>query len=163
MIVQSTFIWANYLLPYCMIYLLWEAERENWSWSLLGVKGLILACTHPSSLPNRERVSGGCTQARLIWNLQKHELSSAAMWTPPVENFHLSGHTFRFHWTVQDLLLGLVKFVFGSERVGSECVQVADKVVFANRRWCIRTVMVGQSEQTLCSQVSFARQRNCIC
>ena len=42
MIVQSTFIWANYLLPnspYCMIYLWWETERENWSWSLLGVKG----------------------------------------------------------------------------------------------------------------------------
>ena len=37
MIVQSTFIWANYLLPnspYCMIYLWWENERENWSWSL---------------------------------------------------------------------------------------------------------------------------------
>ena len=34
MIVQSTFIWANYLLPnspYCMIYLWWETERENWS------------------------------------------------------------------------------------------------------------------------------------
>ena len=45
MIVQSTFIWANYLLsnsPYCMIYLRWETERENWSWSLLGVKGLIV-------------------------------------------------------------------------------------------------------------------------
>ena len=43
MIVQSTFIWANYLLPsspYCKIYLWWETERENWSWSLLGVKGL---------------------------------------------------------------------------------------------------------------------------
>ena len=43
MIVQSTFTWANYLLPnspYCMIYLWWETERENWSWSLLGVKGL---------------------------------------------------------------------------------------------------------------------------
>ena len=43
MIVQSTFIWANYLLsnsPYCMIYLCWETGRENWSWSLLGVKGL---------------------------------------------------------------------------------------------------------------------------
>ena len=42
MIVQSTFIWANYLLPnspYCMIYLWWETERENWSWSLLEVKG----------------------------------------------------------------------------------------------------------------------------
>ena len=36
MIVQSTFIWANYLLPnspYSMIYLWWENERENWSWS----------------------------------------------------------------------------------------------------------------------------------
>ena len=45
MIVQSTFIWANYLLPYspyCMIYLWWETEREDWSWSLLGVKGLRL-------------------------------------------------------------------------------------------------------------------------
>ena len=44
MIVQSTFIWANYLLPnspYCMIYLWWETERENHGWSLLGVKGLI--------------------------------------------------------------------------------------------------------------------------
>ena len=43
MTVQSTFIWANYLLPnspYCMIYLWWETERENWSWSLLEVKGL---------------------------------------------------------------------------------------------------------------------------
>ena len=33
----------NYLLPnspYCMIYLWWETERENWSWSLLRVKGL---------------------------------------------------------------------------------------------------------------------------
>ena len=42
MIVQSTFIWANYLLPnspYCMIYLWWVTERENWSWSILGVKG----------------------------------------------------------------------------------------------------------------------------
>ena len=42
MTVQSTFIWANYLLPtsaYCMIYLWWETERENWSLSLLGVKG----------------------------------------------------------------------------------------------------------------------------
>ena len=44
MIVQSTFIWANYLLPnspYYMIYLWWETERENWSWSPLGVKGLL--------------------------------------------------------------------------------------------------------------------------
>ena len=43
MIVQSTLIWANYLSPnspYCIIYLWWETERENWSWSLLGVKGL---------------------------------------------------------------------------------------------------------------------------
>ena len=43
MTVQSTFIWANYLLPnspYCMIYLWWETERENWSWSLLGMKKL---------------------------------------------------------------------------------------------------------------------------
>ena len=43
MSVQSTFIWANYQLPYspyCMIYLWWETERENWSWSLLGVNGL---------------------------------------------------------------------------------------------------------------------------
>ena len=34
---------SNYLLPnspYCMIYLWWETERENWSWSLLGVKRL---------------------------------------------------------------------------------------------------------------------------
>ena len=28
--------------PYCMIYLWWETERENWSWSLLAVKGLIV-------------------------------------------------------------------------------------------------------------------------
>ena len=35
------------------------------------------------------------------------------------ESFHLSGHTFRFRWTVQDLevFLDLVKFAFGSERV----------------------------------------------
>ena len=42
-IVQSTFIWTNYLLPnspYCMIYLWWETERENWSWSLVGLKEL---------------------------------------------------------------------------------------------------------------------------
>ena len=32
MIVQSTFIWA--------IYLWWETEKDIWSWSLLGVKGL---------------------------------------------------------------------------------------------------------------------------
>ena len=36
-----------------------------------------------------------------------------------IESFHLSCHTFRFRWTVQDLVnqpsfLGLVKFVFGS-------------------------------------------------
>ena len=40
-------------------------------------------------------------------NSQKHDLCSATMWTPPLEstlrNFHLSGHTFRFRWTVQDL------------------------------------------------------------
>ena len=49
MIVQSTFIWANYLLPnspYCTIYLWWETERENWSWSLLGVKGLTNSFHH---------------------------------------------------------------------------------------------------------------------
>ena len=52
MIVQSTFIWANYLMPnspYCMIYLWWETERENWSWSLLAVKGLSLINVEGSS------------------------------------------------------------------------------------------------------------------
>ena len=36
-----------------------------------------------------------------------------------MESFHLSGHTFRFCWTVQDLevFLDLVIFVFGSERI----------------------------------------------
>ena len=34
-----------------------------------------------------------------------------------IQSFHSSGHTFRFHWTAQDLSLGLVKFHFGSERV----------------------------------------------
>ena len=46
MIVQSTFIWANYLLPnspHRMISHWRETERENWSWSLLGVKGLKLS------------------------------------------------------------------------------------------------------------------------
>ena len=35
------------------------------------------------------------------------------------ESFHLSGHTFRFRWTVQDLevWLGLVKFSFANESV----------------------------------------------
>ena len=32
------------------------------------------------------------------------------------KSFHLSGHTFRFCWTVQDLDLGLVKFAFGSKK-----------------------------------------------
>ena len=41
-----SFIWASYQMPnspYYMIYL-WHGERlkENWSWLLLGVKGLIL-------------------------------------------------------------------------------------------------------------------------
>ena len=36
-----------------------------------------------------------------------------------IENFHLSGHTFRSCWTVQDFqsFLALVKSTFGSERV----------------------------------------------
>ena len=47
MIVQSTLIWANYLLansPHCIIYLWWETERGNWSWSLLGVN-ILFMCT----------------------------------------------------------------------------------------------------------------------
>ena len=34
-----------------------------------------------------------------------------------IESFHLSGHTFRFRWTVLDLevFLGFDRFVFGSE------------------------------------------------
>ena len=39
-------------------------------------------------------------------------------WKVLVESFHLSGHTFRFRWTVQDLevFFGLVE-TFGSEKV----------------------------------------------
>ena len=31
--------------PYCMIYLWWETERENYGWSLLGVKGSRMTTT----------------------------------------------------------------------------------------------------------------------
>ena len=37
-----------------------------------------------------------------------------------IESFHLSGYTFRFCWTVQDLEVALVEFTFGSERVNSK-------------------------------------------
>ena len=55
--------------------------------------------------------------------MTKHELCSATTRTSPLERIlteklHLSGHTFRFCWTVQDLgafLVYLVKFAFGSE------------------------------------------------
>ena len=63
-IVQSTFIWANYLLPnspYCMLYLWGETERENWSWSLLGVKGLNkLYCTKKSTAIQSASFSDVC-------------------------------------------------------------------------------------------------------
>ena len=36
--------------PHCMIYLWWDTERENWSWSLLGVKGLNTVCSDESWL-----------------------------------------------------------------------------------------------------------------
>ena len=42
--VQSTFIWANCLLPNSPRYTVWERPRETWRWSLLGVKGLIHHC-----------------------------------------------------------------------------------------------------------------------
>ena len=38
LIVRSSFTWGTYQMPsspYCMIYLWWETERENWSWSLM--------------------------------------------------------------------------------------------------------------------------------
>ena len=40
-------------------------------------------------------------------------------WKGLIESFHLSGHTFRFHWTVQDLEIFLVnsQICLGSERV----------------------------------------------
>ena len=54
------FIWANYLLPnspYCMINLWWETERENWSWSFLGVKGLKLLISKVDSRLDRARLT----------------------------------------------------------------------------------------------------------
>ena len=96
MIVQSTFIWANYLLPnspYCMVYLWWETERENWSWSLLGLKGLnpslhirniirqIISTSkpfRPSSFPRLTNCiswASSCMQLRLLPSTSTHTTS----------------------------------------------------------------------------------------
>ena len=39
----STDVLPNSL--FCMIFLWWDTETENWSWSLLGVKGLSHCCS----------------------------------------------------------------------------------------------------------------------
>ena len=45
------------------------------------------------------------------------ECEHRQQWKIFIQSFHLSGDTFRFGWTVQDLgsFLGFVQFVFGSE------------------------------------------------
>ena len=44
--------------------------------------------------------------------------------TYTVERFHLSGDTFRFHWTVQDLNIASVKFSLGIEKVNWHVIEI---------------------------------------
>ena len=46
------------------------------------------------------------------WTLLGNNVNTTNDWKVLIESFHVSGHTFRFPWAVQDLevFLGLVKF-----------------------------------------------------
>ena len=94
--VVSVLVSVSFVCLKCVICL---SQKTSKAWASRLVK--------TASTPIRFKVNvPGLTLSLLpvqIAKKQKHEICSATMWTPPIliENFHLSGHTFRF-CTVQD-------------------------------------------------------------
>ena len=95
----------NWHIRFCSVLVLWNKMH-------------IVFCGHE----NVDQTRAGCFQTRFLFNFSVHvtnknftNMNSVQQQYEHhgqkvlIKSFHLSGHTFRFHWTVQDLEVFLVQ------------------------------------------------------